>query len=621
MKNPRSRIPQRLTAQLVLCSWLLSASASVAPAAMAAEKIPLPRPRPAEAPKWGVAQPIVDQVEGAKTREAIIAGSPENAPQGLIEDDRDPKYQIALCDPDTGDQFAKPGYGAPVMSWSLDSDKWQKSARDFIASRRKDFLDNDVYTKIHRKYSSVQNPGSDQPDLRPGWYAIEVFFWNAFGKEEGGKVTYGAIIKACRAKRVATAKFKAYTELRKKSGSDESDACKGSNDEQRKNLAEAKKYVDEYVNGLQEIYDGKTANFKGRFYYLRKIDRRNYQIYSRAGANGHMNADDLNTLKLEYNMFWGKKAIDKPEESLKVQSGGLYSNILLQLQSELKKSKEQSAELKKEIDKFNELAKSCGGGILGDAMAHGGSTSDITGTNNNVNGNGSTNNNSTGNGNENVDNSGGGTGNVDNSGNGNVDNSGAGARAQPDPTQDGKGDPNGGGKFLHDNWKPLMGGLLIGGVVIGGGFLAYKAYQHHKDKEWMDEHPMPPITYTTGGSTTSSSSGGTALPAAGSKLILTSSISGATVGQTVSPIHVSLVDANGTVQNMVAGTVNVSCLTPNPCSLDGAKSISLGNGSVTFDGLKFNQPDRGVTLEFSMPGVQSVTTPGTFDVGGSAQRQ
>ena len=175
--------------------------------------------------------------------------------------------------------------------------------------------------------------------------------------------------------------------------------------------------------------------------------------------------------------------------------------------------------------------------------------------------------------------------------------------------------------FLKENWPWLVGG----GVLIGGGvWLWNRNKKQEKEKKYWQDDLNFAKSPNNSGSTSSGGSGGTLsanqLPS-GARLIFGTSVSGASVGQNLNAIYVIVVDANGTVQNVNGIAVTASCLAPNPCSLDGAKVVTTANGYAIFSGLKFNQPDRGVILQFSAPALPSLTSPGQFDVQGSSGRQ
>jgi len=83
------------------------------------------------------------------------------------------------------------------------------------------------------------------------------------------------------------------------------------------------------------------------------------------------------------------------------------------------------------------------------------------------------------------------------------------------------------------------------------------------------------------------------------------------------PEHAQLLtDASGSPLSLSGITVQVTCLTPSPCSITGAQAVTSVNGTVTFNSLSFSQADQGVILQFSAVNFPSITAP-SFNVGGS----
>lgn len=177
------------------------------------------------------------------------------------------------------------------------------------------------------------------------------------------------------------------------------------------------------------------------------------------------------------------------------------------------------------------------------------------------------------------------------------------------------------GSFLADNWGWIVGGAAVGGL----GYLGYKEIKKDekekdkwKDKNFAKKHGIGPYASDTSTSTDTSTS---ATAPAGAKLIVTSAVNPPTVGQPMSTLEVVLVNAEGVEQPVNGLAVQVSCLTPSPCSITGPQSVTTVNGHASFPDLIFNQADQDVQLQFMAPGVEWVTTTGKFNVQGNAARE
>ncbi len=193
----------------------------------------------------------------------------------------------------------------------------------------------------------------------------------------------------------------------------------------------------------------------------------------------------------------------------------------------------------------------------------------------------------------------------------------------PPPGKETGGEKGGVSNFLANNWK-----LLVGGAAVVGGtvYLVKRHRENKKEKDkWKDEnfaekHGVTSSSSEGSNGDSSASSSSSAVPA-GAKLIVTSAVYAPAVGATMQKIDVSIVNADGVEQAVTGLPVQVSCLTPSPCSLTGPQSVTTVNGKVSFDGLSFNQADQDVQLQFSGPGIEWVTTTGKFNVTGNAARE
>jgi hypothetical protein len=284
-------------------------------------------------------------------------------------------------------------------------------------------------------------------------------------------------------------------------------------------------------------------------------------------------------LEREFSYLWGSgKANDASP-----RGDGAYSIFLLQLRQEKKEAETKAEAIAQVETEARNRAQRCGGGN---------STKDF-------------NSNTTKDGHQ------------DNHNNGNEHQPPDGGLPPPGTQQNGPSQGSGVTNFMADNWMWLAGGA----AVVGGGVYLYTQDRRKKSTKnyWQNDTNFL-VPHGQNGNAGGGSPGGIN-PPANSKLILVSSASTANVGMAMNSVDVVLVDPAGAVQAVNGLTVNASCLTPNPCSLTGAKSVTMVGGRASFTGLVFNQPDRGVTLEFSAPGVQSVTSPGTFNVQGGTIRQ
>lgn len=173
--------------------------------------------------------------------------------------------------------------------------------------------------------------------------------------------------------------------------------------------------------------------------------------------------------------------------------------------------------------------------------------------------------------------------------------------------------------FLKDNWPWLVGGAA---VVGGGAYLLHKKKKddrrrEREEDEMMEEvyanRPVHQHTVTVNETIVVNSPNGVTAPA-GAKLIITQAVGNVNQGDTMPKIEIVLTDSGGTPLTLNDLVVEAGCLTPQPCSLTGTKTVKTVNGRATFEALVFNQAHTGVKLQFSAPGTQIVATPAPFDV-------
>lgn len=548
---------------------------------------------------------------------------------------------IALCDLGDPDTKKHAGFGAPVMSWPVKADSsFNSTASNYINGWQAKTVGNEAFERVHIAFTDSAQPNA--PSLKVAHTDRVAFAGHAFGAVLGGVNNLGAIERVCLAKRAADESSAALTRLQQFSDSAENvDSCVGAYEKTREMLDRVIPVVTKYDEEANNALKGSTqytdpsgkkrsSNLESLFKDGRREDYLTYELVTTKEPK--LSAADAKALYAEIQIAWGKASSKSMQDTEKLDPSGVFARVLLQTRTErdhadaqLKALKDYDAQLLNRKARCDSLA--------GAAPKVGPKTTDGSTVTGPVKGpevagplsSAQTTNDKTSNDTRNPIST---------------------ATVPPpnDPTQTynprgdrtplpnetdqslGKGNNSqggGAGAFLKDNWMWLAGGAAL----VGGGYYLYTQHQKSEERQayWQNDAnfagppPLAPLnSNTSGGGTTS---GGGFVPA-GARLIITSSVSSPSVGQIMSAITLSLVDASGMLQTSVNGVqVEASCLTPNPCSLDGAKSVTLNGGNVSFTGLKFDQPDQNVTLQFSAPGVASVTTQAPFSVTGSAPRQ
>lgn len=526
----------------------------------------------------------------------------------------------ALCDPPKGK--SKGGFGGMVESWpepvlkkelsakeKLQNSNYDRKTNAYIAERRKNLLHANLL--VHKKYSEASNP--QQPDLKNAVAAATAYFEIGFGR-------FATTVMVCEAKRQLAKRFEAFDEAKKQAAAitgKDTNSCEGAYTRMIDTYRGAEFSYNHLLSiiqkrqetGFLEKESGKRVEGLERAFmrYLEIHDKVKTNHIKKIEAAAKPDAEKINK---EFEALWGKSTKDKPDPN------SPYGELLLQLRQERKLAEEKRKWFSDNLSKHEELKERCG--IASDAIHKpGGKDSQVTGkvpppiSEDTSAGSGR------------------GTG-----GDGTGSDWTGGSNPPPPPSTpptggegyDGSGgsapppkEKSGMSGFLKDNWMWLAGGA----AVVGGGAYLYKRHQDKKSQKALDsdvaaylaasKNREGPAPYVGGGGSEGLVPGSGVVPA-GAKLIIETAIGNVPQGDTMSPIRVFLVDANGVPLKVNNVAIEAGCYVPQPCSLTGGKSVTTIDGAVTFDSLLFNMAHQGVRLQFSAPGVPTVTTPNTFDV-------
>ncbi len=531
--------------------------------------------KPAAAGTSGSDDPSVKDGDGGKPPETAEVPDPQTQIDPTqLEDTSEQSAGVTLC--------GAGGYGAEMEQWPpIDNPEFNKAANNFINKKNNELLF--VGSQVHRKYKKAT---SGKPDLSKAMDARKTFFVRSFGMISDK--TPGALLAVCDVKRQAAQYTAKFNDSNK---SFDINACGGA----QKNFAEvagaakraylgiSAKANERLKSGFKDENDKQVPGLESDFKNEMKINRDGVSKESKETAE-KLQIGDGGKLEQEYIKLWGTAPVGANEPN----EDGDYAIFLMQLQREKKNADTQAKRYEKLETEALAREDKCNGKIVAAKGQHDPSQDPPppdTKTH------------------KKPDDPAPGGGDL-----------GAGKQYTPPPASGGMGD------FMKDNWMWLVGGA----AVIGGGTYFY--IQHEKKEKaarefWNNDANfiIPNGNHNGGGANGGQSLGSNVPP--GTKLIIVSGVSAPTAGQTMNTVDVAMVDAAGVVQAIDGLAIEASCLTPNPCSLTGAKSVTAVGGHASFSGLMFNQADRAVVLQFSGPGMASATSAGSFDVQGSATRQ
>jgi hypothetical protein len=617
------RTPHRFTqllAQATLMAFLFS---SFAPAAIASGNgVPLTAAEQqrisAEARRRAASGPAaVTQDASARPAAPAAERQPAPAPAPTTQN----TSSMALCH--TADKGAPQGLGAVVYSWpelyrgpnpnaeqQRQNAEYNRKAKEYRNEHLRKILE--ANTQVHRKYVTPAN--AQAANLKPSVEAATAYFELAYGNR-------AATLLVCEAKRQFSKEVTAYNaakEQASKISAPTANACEGAFRQMYESYGAAEKAYSHYLQVInRRLVSGyPEKDDKGRERHVEALERAYHKYFSIHSLGVRDNEKkieavakpDVEGVKKEFKAIWGNGTERRPD------GAGPFSEVLLQLRQEKKLAEEQQKFFADEQEKFEKLKADC---------KTGGLTADATHRPGNEPGPGAR---------------------PGAPGEEPADTTPPGRRQRPDPVvpDDGTGtgtpggnpgagvpdDTSGGSRpppkkegmsgFLKDNWMWLAGGA----AVVGGGAYLYKRHQDKKrDKElnaqfaaYLNQSQNTGSSSYTSTVTSTSSTPGSGTAPAGAKLIIKNQIGNTEQGVTLSPIEVFLVDANGVPIKDNDIAIEASCYVPQPCSLTGGKSVTTIDGAATFNSLSFTQAHQGVRLQFSAPGVPTVTTPNTIDV-------
>jgi hypothetical protein len=169
-------------------------------------------------------------------------------------------------------------------------------------------------------------------------------------------------------------------------------------------------------------------------------------------------------------------------------------------------------------------------------------------------------------------------------------------------------------------WAARNKGVLLlgaGTAAVVGGVLWYKHEQDKKQDDWDDwaNGQVSSATATaTATATSTATSTATDTITSGNNFAL--SVIGfppnAAKGQTLGPIMVSVIGPDG--QRISDSGIQVTIACASACSLTGTLTKTVTNGAAEFNDLSFTRAETGVQLRVSSPNLNSVASPGSFDV-------
>lgn len=652
------RQPSRVLARLLLVAMVLSC-APIAEIARAEEKSTEPadlfkifeRPATTEWPSGKPAESVVAPASATTRATTADTGKDKRENANMSE--------IALCDADDGTEAARPGYGAPVAKFHpYSTPDFEKEVKAFIAERRRNLVDNQEMNGLHKLYGANS---MGKPDLSKAVEARERFFNLTFGAVN--PYGAGAVVSICETKRQLQDYLEKYVAQKKLSDAPaELNSCAGAFTTTKELYGKTRNAYRSYASTLKGYLNGRAAApatntsalpaLELEFRELRSTNQSVLERYMGAPTAEKpvkLETEHQKRLATEFDLLWGTKSFGRKRPTKVLERGGSFSEVLLQIRKEKSQAEaqekffqDQALEMKKREEKCGGAVTPAASTVTGDGVkptnepaptSTGGASTPhprkdkdkpappvVPATGSPDDGSDTGAGTDTGGNTRPPRRPAPGSGSTD-TGDGHTDDD-----ADPPPrTKPTRSDGSGIGSFVKDNWMWLAGGA----VLVGGGVYFYRQYEKDKRQKeyWQNDMNFMSTGTATGVLDTSAVQGavpgGIALTnvPAGAKLIFTTPPSGASVGTVMSPIALALVDANGAPITTGNVQVEVSCLTPNPCSLDGTKSVSVAGGQVSFQNLKFNQPDQNVTLQFSAPGLPTLTAPSPFSVGGSTQRQ
>jgi len=573
------RMPHRFLSQVTVFALIAS---SVLPSATAGGKGEVPE----------IFAPIAPDTNGNQPLNPNPMAKPAASPEG------NPQAQktgvVPLCHPEKG-------FGASVLKFPEQSDaKYGEVVEAYLAERKKNIFDN--LSKMHLHYSNPANENA--PNLTKSMAARKAFFDLSFGSSS-------AVVIICEAKRAMTKSLNAYYLAVKQKASatgDTINVCAGA----QKVMAEAYEKAESANNKLLEIInlrlnggtiENKTVDgLEGAFYKNRQLNnlinnanKTKIATYSPANAKA---------LAVEFEAHWGKGKVNNSGHNTNIDSNCFFSSMLLQTRKEKEIAENNAKALGAKKIEIAEAKQNCKN-LLADAGI--GSKPDekeekVKPTNT-----------------PRAEDDAPGEDTADGSRRPGARENNSDDFEEPTLPRDAKNEGGGMSGFLKDNWMWLAaGGAVVGGVVV------YKKYKDNKrNNKWADD-PSNYMPYSRNTASTNSSGSSSSVlitsnaAPAGSKLIILQAIGNVNQGQTLAKIDLVVVDANGMTVNVNGLAIEASCYTPQACSLTGGKSVTTVGGKVSFDSLVFNQAHTGVRLQFSAPGVPTVTTPNTFEVSATA---
>lgn len=168
----------------------------------------------------------------------------------------------------------------------------------------------------------------------------------------------------------------------------------------------------------------------------------------------------------------------------------------------------------------------------------------------------------------------------------------------------------------EEGWISRNKGTLIvgaGAAAAVGGLLWYKNKQDKEEKkdnrmaEWLASQEDSATATSTATATATSTGTGTSTDPDANTLTVTGFPPSAAVNHVISKITVTI---TGPDKNNAQ--VSIACV--NSCSLAGTLTKTAMGGTAEFTDLYFTAPHQGVQLRFSAPGMNSVASPGSFNV-------
>jgi hypothetical protein len=356
--------------------------------------------------------------------------------------------------------------------------------------------------------------------------------------------------------------------------------------EPAKTMSEAN---EKFVNSLRGSYKRQTANFE------------EYVNRDRIEANAKGSLDDT-WVKDSFRKAWGFAPKDRPNQSTKKTAQ--FPSLIREIGEELESVKKRNGELTTLAQKVEALKKNVD--TIGDKNLKAGAQP----TNNKVDG---------------KDNESSALKELDNSNEN-------GEKTQPyvnetetnTPENLGPVKEKGGGigEWVSHNKGTLL--LGAGAAAVVGGVLWYKHEQDKKQDKWNDwadgqvNSASATITATT---TATSTSTGSDTVTSGSNFTLNVSgfPQGAVKGKTLGMITVSVIGPSGQPASESGIQVSIACV--GSCSLTGTLTKTAANGRAEFNDLSFTAAETGVQLRVSSPSLNSVASPGSFDVTEETNRE